>query len=253
MDYQTRAKHCTNPTSKRCFEIMASKQSNLAVSADVSTTEQLLKLAKQVGPHICVLKTHIDILTDFTAETITQLQAIAREEAFLIFEDRKFADIGNTVRLQYEQGIYRIADWAPITNAHLIPGPGIIEGLKAAGLAKGNGLLLLAQMSSKGSLAKGDYTQATIDAAKAHRDFVIGFIAQQRLDNDPTLLHMTPGVKMEAGTDALGQQYNTPEKAIIENGTDVIIVGRGIYQAGDPAKAAAAYQQAGWQAYQQSL
>ena len=46
------------------------------------------QLAELVGPHICMLKTHIDILEDFTVDTITRLQEVSSRLNFIIFEDR---------------------------------------------------------------------------------------------------------------------------------------------------------------------
>ena len=61
------------------------------------------------------------------------------------------------------------------------------------------------------------------------------------------------GVKLEAGGDNLSQQYLTPSKVIGEQGSDVIIVGRGIISADEPIKMTAAYKEAGFKAYQETL
>jgi Orotidine 5'-phosphate decarboxylase / HUMPS family len=34
---------------------------------------------RQVGPHICVLKTHVDLHTDFSEDFVQQLQALAEK------------------------------------------------------------------------------------------------------------------------------------------------------------------------------
>ena len=108
---------------------------------------------------------------------------------------------------------HKIAQWADFVNAHPLPGSGIVDGLKTAfeQSKQPHGLLLLAQMSTKGNLITGAYTAATLAMAEANPSFVFGFISQQRLrplDGKPDpFVYMTPGVKMEEGGDALGQQY----------------------------------------------
>ena len=98
-------------------------------------------------------------------------------------------------------------------------------------------------------MANKDYAKECTELAKNHKN-AIGVISQSRLDDtQPDLIHMTPGVKIGQKSDNLGQQYNTPEKAIFEKGADVIIVGRGITEAPDSVKMAKKYQDLGWKAF----
>ncbi|EHN02823.1 Ura3p [Saccharomyces cerevisiae x Saccharomyces kudriavzevii VIN7] len=235
---------------------MHEKQTNLCASLDVRTTKELLELVEALGPKICLLKTHVDILTDFSMEgTVKPLKELSAKHNFLLFEDRKFADIGNTVKLQYSAGVYRIAEWADITNAHGVVGPGIVSGLKQAAeevTKEPRGLLMLAELSCKGSLATGEYTKGTVDIAKGDKDFVIGFIAQRDMggrDEGYDWLIMTPGVGLDDKGDALGQQYRTVDD-VISAGSDIIIVGRGLFAKGRDANVEGErYRKAGWEAY----
>jgi uridine monophosphate synthetase len=116
-------------------------------------------------------------------------------------------------------------------------------------------LLLLAQMSSANNFFSAEYTAACLHHARENKDFVMGFIAQQALNQAPedNFITMTPGVQLQAGGDGMGQQYNTPSKVIGEGGTDIIIVGRGIYGVKDRKAAALEYRKQGWQAYRERV
>ncbi|XP_071394367.1 LOW QUALITY PROTEIN: uridine 5'-monophosphate synthase [Centroberyx affinis] len=254
LSYGARAKlPNAHPLASKLLRIMEEKKSNLCVSADVTSSEELLQLADSLGPKICLLKTHMDILKDFTPAFSQDLKALAEKHNFLIFEDRKFADIGNTVKHQYEGGVYQISSWSHIVNAHAVPGPGVLKGLSAVGTLLGRGCLLIAQMSSQGSLATGEYTQAVLKMAEEQSDFVIGFICGSKISKRLEFIHMTPGVQMQAGGDGLGQQYTSPDEVICNKGSDVIIVGRGILGASDRLEAAESYRKSGWEAYTKRL
>lgn len=345
---------------------MVVKSSNICLSADVDNVSELLTLADTVGPSIVVLKTHYDIIKGWNHNrrtgTATQLAALARKHGFLLFEDRKFGDIGSTVQKQYVGGEAAIIEWAHITNVNMIPGPAAVEALSQAArswrerkryevktdITAGKrsdrtsrkrskdssalieseedeplpaspkslcsnvsragrkasivsittisqnfesanaqqivdatafplmgeaplerGLLILAQMSSAGNLMTPAYTEACVAAARAHKDFVMGFVSQESLNSEPDddFITMTPGcqlppsdedaqeddsnddgedIKMQG--DGLGQQYNTPRK-LVNLGCDIVIVGRGILKAEDPVSEAERYRKTAWKSY----
>ncbi|KAF7558346.1 hypothetical protein G7046_g5809 [Stylonectria norvegica] len=352
--FAKRASTATHPLNAHLFKLMDLKASNLCLSADVATARELLAFANKIGPSIVVLKTHHDMVAgwDYHPQTGTgaKLAALARKHGFLIFEDRKFGDIGNTVELQYTAGSARIIDWAHIVNVNMVPGKASVTSLaKAAarwlerypyevktsitiGTPTGNefddsdsenaemggddkplepvrgengrkgsivstttvtqqyepadsprlvksiaegdealfagieeapierGLLILAQMSTEGNFMNKEYTQACVEAAREHKDFVMGFVSQESLNSEPDddFIHMTPGCQLPPDSDdentaiagdGKGQQYNTPHKIIGIAGADICIVGRGIIKAGDPQGEAERYRSAAWKAY----
>ncbi len=110
--------------------------------------------------------------------------------------------------------------------------------------------LILADMTTKGSLATGDYTKACIESVRKHKDFFVGFVATQALtslaDEANTdaedFIVFTTGVNRSTKDDKLGQQFQTP-KSSVKRGADFIIAGRGTYATDDPAKTAKLYQE----------
>ena len=250
--YSVRATDCKNPIAKKLLEIVETKQTNIILAADVHTSAELLDLAEKIGPHIAIFKTHLEITEDWIPGLGEKLKAIAQKHNFLIFEDRKLADIGNTMVMQYENSVFKIANWANMINVHPIVGMPSIKALAERTQAHNCGLLLLAELSVAGNLTDETYKQKSADMAAELSDSVIGFIARSAFPGSENFLVLTPGVKLEAGGDGKGQQYLTPETAIA-GGSDLIIVGRGIITSSDPVATAIEYKNAGWQAYQNLL
>ena len=102
-------------------------------------------------------------------------------------------------------------------------------------------------MSTKKNLFNEEYTKNVIKQALDHKKFVMGFIAQEKLTDDKDLVTLIPGISITQNADRYGQNYNSPKIAITKNMADVIIVGRGIYTAKNPAVAARKYKQKAWQ------
>lgn len=248
-----------NPLTQKLIDKIHQKRSNLVLSLDVTTQKKFFGMLDKVGKEIVMLKTHIDIINDYDEEFVPKLLGYAKRQNFLIFEDRKFADIGNTVRNQFRNGIYKIADWAEYVTVHMVAGEMILKGL-FEGLKDRAGFVL-ARMSSKGNLLNENYTRKCFEFAKRYPQWVAGFIGhgsnvedikrfKKKFPGSEVL--MMPGVKKQSGSDAMGQQYITIEDAI-NGGADCIIVGRGILQANDPQNEAKLYRERAWTAYNERI
>ncbi|RJU99320.1 MAG: orotidine-5'-phosphate decarboxylase [Candidatus Poseidoniales archaeon] len=247
----------TLPMARTYMEVACRKKSLVCLAADRSTMDGLNQLIDQVGPHIAALKTHVDLVDDWTVESWKAFCAKAAAADLLIFEDRKFADIGGISRKQMA-GVYNIRSWADLVTAHLISGPDIVDGLQAGwhDVDREGGVLLLAQMSSRGNLLEPGYTDKVVEKGKAHAG-VFGFIGNGSRPEELALLRSkvgqgkliwTPGVNLAVGDGEMGQRYGDPTEAIVA-GSDCIIVGSGIHKADDPASQAQAYAQASWDAF----
>lgn len=251
--FQTRATKTKNEMATILFNLMEAKESTLCLAADLTKAESILELADLVGPHIVVLKTHVDIIEDFSDDFIKQLKDLASKHDFFIMEDRKFADIGNTVSLQYEKGIYKIVEWADIVTVHAVAGKSIVDGLGKVleNVKEPRGIFILAQMSSKGALTNNEYVANALTIAHSS-SLITGVVCQSHIFTNPGLVQLTPGVKLAQSSDDLGQQYNTPE-TVVNSGADLAVVGRGITEAEDKLAAALEYKQELWAAYKKRL
>ncbi len=245
------------PMARTYMEVACRKKSLVCLAADRSTMSELNQLIDEVGPYLAALKTHVDLVDDWTPEAWAAFCSKASDADLLIFEDRKFADIGGISRKQMS-GIYDIRSWADLVTAHLISGPDIVDGLQAgwADVGRNGGVLLLAQMSSRGNLLNPNYTDQVVALGKEHSG-VFGFIgngsrpAELKVLRDSVgdgKLIWTPGVNLKVGDGEMGQRYGDPREAILA-GSDCIIVGSGIHKADHPAQQAKAYAKASWDAF----
>ena len=245
---------CGHPLAHRYMEAACEKRSLVVLAADLPTVDGLVGLIEEVGDHVVALKTHVDMVEGFTPEAWGRVVSAAKDSGMLLFEDRKFADIGRVTSTQMA-GIYDIRSWADFVTSHSVSGPDVVDGIASAWdeVERVGGVLLLAQMSSSGNLLREEYTEETLDMGRAS-PHVMGYIGNGSSVTELKALRSkvgegrmiwTPGVNLSAKEGGLGQRYGHPAEAVLA-GSDAIIVGSGIHASEDPRAAARQYASLSW-------
>ncbi|WP_185860827.1 orotidine-5'-phosphate decarboxylase [Blattabacterium cuenoti] len=243
ISYEEKKEIISHPIGKKLIDITLKKKTNLIVSADLIHSKNILKLVNLIGDRICGLKLHVDIINDFSFSFINYLKKISIEKKFLLLEDRKLCDVGSTNYLQLHYGIHKISSWADIITIHVLSGSMSLQNLN---IPSNMGLITISEMSSCGRLSDDNYIRKALKISLKNSK-VIGTVAQRKVDD--RLLLFTPGIHFSKQKNNVGNNYIHPVQAFEKNGSDFIIVGKGIYQSGNPKIAAEKYRNAGWKAY----
>lgn len=196
--------------------------SNIIISADVECLNELWKIFETMGSNVDIIKIHHDIITDFTVDldlTIQKINKYKYDYNFLVWEDRKYADIGYIMEKQVKN---HVSKWADIISVQPISG---IESVMQLSFIK---VILIGEMSSSNTLCNDEYKKCVIEMTDLLPN-VIGIVCQSKMTE--TKLNIVPGISLKNKKDGKGQCYNTMKDRSF---ADYYVVGRSILNSENP-------------------
>jgi len=224
---------------------MINDTSRLIVAMDFADKNQALSLADQLDPKRCRLKVGKEMYTRFGPEFVKQLQ----NKDFELFLDLKFHDIPNTVAkacaAAADLGVWMI-------NVHTSGGRKMMEAAAAVLQEYRDDVPLITGVTVLTSMSLEEMRETGIESSIEDRVIALSKLAQDsgldgvvcsaleasslRKEVTDDFLLVTPGIR-PAGS-AAGDQHRimTPVDALTA-GSDYLVIGRPVTQAGDPLKA----------------
>ena len=217
--------------------------SGLAVALDTTSVDQAQTWAQQVGPHATLVKLGLEFYLRNGAEGVAQVRRTAPDCG--LFLDLKLHDIPATVA----GGARAIAELQPdVLTVHAAGGTAMVAAAAAelpdTAIAAVTVLTSLdaAELDQLGLPAAADLVPRWASAAVAAGAQAVVASAQEaaslRAVLGPQPILITPGIR-PAGSAANDQARVATPAAAIADGADVLVVGRPITTAADPAAAAA--------------
>lgn len=248
-----------HPLTKKIIEIMIRKKTNLCFSADVTNIKDLIRIVGKIGKHICILKIHYDIIEDFNYKCGQSLKKLSESLDFVIFEDRKYNDIGNTFKNQYLNNSIKVNNWAHLISV-LSFSFGIYDNFNNIynGNSDNKGIISISDMSNKSNTCNlledcnKEYNNYKLKNIIEKYNNVCGIVTQKRVLEDDSILYLTPGVQLKSFNNE-DQKYRDVQSAIISDNCDIIIVGRGIINSDNIDKQAELYKMLGWTSYMKKI
>ncbi|MDP1818912.1 MAG: orotidine-5'-phosphate decarboxylase [Acidimicrobiales bacterium] len=216
-------------------------RSRLAVAIDVDDAVAALRIARELQPWIGVAKVGLELYSAAGPDIVGGLSALGLD----VFCDLKFHDIPTTVhraaRVVGSLGARYLNFHAQGGVAMLTAGvDGFLAGAAEAGLPAPTALAVTI-LTSDGDAPPhilGKRVQAALEAGCGGVVCAASDVPEvKRLG--PRLVAVVPGIR-PVGTDAHDQARVATPDAAIAAGADLLVLGRAVTRADDPAAAAAA-------------
>ena len=218
----------------------------ICVALDTPDVAKAVALAKAVKSSVGMMKIGMEF---FYAHGVAGYEAVARE-GVPIFLDLKLHDIPNTVA-QGLKSLLKLAPAPAILNVHCSGGFNMMKAAKDAvgDRAKLIGVTILTSLSNENIWAAGfdprKTDEHTLNMSRlAHEAGLDGVVCSPldltaiRTHLPRSFLTVVPGIRPVDAAAHDQKRIATP-KAAVNSGADLLVIGRAITNAADPAKAAA--------------
>lgn len=202
------------------------KKSKICFSCDLNKFDDVIKSCEEIGDNIGIVKLHVDMFPDFTHEKMYKLKQIALKKNFLLWEDRKFADIGRVMIRQLTNKTYSIFEWADIISIHGIVGEESIKNLNDLGIM----CFIVSELSTKNNLIDNKYTEKCLEIA-SNTNSIVGCVCQSKISDK--YLHIVPGISDTKLFDDMGQTYS---KITDKGFADFFVIGSALYKSEKPSE-----------------
>jgi orotidine-5'-phosphate decarboxylase len=213
----------------------------LALALDVDDLVEAMRLARLLRPWFGIAKVGLELYSASGPESVGALRSLGYE----VFCDMKLHDIPNTVRgasrVLGSIGVDYLTIHASGGEVMLRAGvEGLAEGATAAGLPVPKALAVTI-LTSEGHRPPGVLAERVAAAVEAGAAGVVCSAADVRDAKRlaPRLLAVVPGIRPD-GVPAHDQAAPATPAAAVEAGADILVIGRAVTAADDPAAAAAA-------------
>jgi len=235
-----------NKISNNIYRLSLNKKSNIILSCDLTDWNDIINLINKTGKYIIGIKLHIEIVKNFTKDTINNILELKNKYNLIIIEDRKFSDIG-MISIKELSGFFDIASWADCVTVHTICGLELFENINS--IYPHLGLLPVCEMSIKSSFMDDGYINNSINILKNKEYNIVGGIVQDRVLNKINsfdTITLSPGIKFNDKGDNYNQTYSNPLNNDKKLGL-FWIIGRGIYESNDIIETINKYRTYGWE------